>query len=552
MMTNINQELTAGMVKGLLESDLLHENTTRMRNIRVSIIHDRNYSVPEWFHEYIQSEDIERLITKFVINELTDNISDEAKRFIQFHSDKGTITDSSYSTIVSFMIHRRNYDLIGYMDIYNTYKYLKSFIDDIDEDSIVKCIDNICTVKGILPKRYIYLYLTKSVSKHWYFSNRDNLRDALVKLIRGVSYDNRDLVYSTIYKSHITDMDKSLLRYSDYILHYDGTWFKPTVNIMNVIDYIVRYNFSTGNKHIKPMDDTLVDYLRNYVDYIKKDKETYTQNIRHLKELLIKSLSRNPDNIKFLHAVVRNDTTEKVNIVLPKDWHVEELDTAIKLTNSMYHYNILMQYVERGNDIRKIIPYIDMIANNENIYTFISRITPDRLAILADENPIIYDRARLTLIDVIMSNRHKFTTGMMDTIRMAFIKSGKIYSTLSLTERAELYFKSNDISTICAKFPDLVKYADGISFADVSIMYKVNPDIVHYVSPSLIPNSTITHHIRMNGYTSIRDIQWFGFENIMGIHDYMELLKVGKGIGHLLDFSNVGYRNAILQKLIEM
>lgn len=550
MMTNINQELTAGVVKGLLESDLLSENTAKMRNIRVAIIEDRNYSVHEWFHEYVKSEDIGKLVINLLMNK-GNSIPQSAKDFIQFHHEKGTIDSSTYSSIVLHMVYTKNYELVGYMDINAVYKYLKRMIDDIDVDDIISCIDNICTVTNSLPKDYIYLYLRKSVSRHWYFESRDKLRDTLINLVRKVSYINRDAVYSAVYTSHVTDMDKSLIRYSDFIMHYDGTWFRSTIDINSIIDYIVRYNFVSDHKYVKPMDDRLTNHLESYIKYIKRDKQTYEENLRHLKQLLIKSLSRNPDNIKFLYTVIEiSNTNDKLNIMLPKDHHVEELDIAIKMTDPSVHNSILMQYVERGSDIRKVIPYIGMIANNENIYTFITKITPDRLAILANENPQVYSRANVTLIDVIMSNTHKFTTGMMDTIRLAFIKSGKLYNTLNATERAELYFKSNDITAICSKFPEIVKYTDGISFADVSIMYKMNPDVIHHVDPSLLSSTTMIHHIRTNGFTEIRNIQWFGFENIMGIHDYVGLLKIGKGIGHLLDFSNVGYRNAILQKLL--
>lgn len=555
--TNLEQDiLVEDKIKRLFNSDLLETDNEKMSNIRVSIIEDRGYDLPLLFNSvYVTPRDVEKCIERMLVS---GNIPEKAKMFVNFHSRE--LTNRNYSSIVKWMIHWKNFDLVGFLDYIKVCHYMKLKINDITKEDIIQCIENICTVHRCYDTEYpflqlkcfIDLYLAKSIAKHWYFYSRRRISDTLCELIRSVSYENLDDVYSEIYTNETVDMEKSQIPYSVFVSDYNGTWFKPTNNYNEVVDYIQWYNkrssiHGRNSSSGKPMDMNMLLFMRRYLISNNKKDSSYDDNLKYLQSLFLVSIRRNPQNIKFLIKTANSECNLSEIIKMSLQYGVADLPLYLSACDESIHKDILMRYVECGEDIIDIIPYIHKVANNENIYEFISKITPDRLTIVAEENPLIYDNSEVTLIDVIMSNLHKFTTQMVDTVREAFSNSEYVYKTLSVSERNELYYSSGDLSVICKKYPKIISYMDDISFSDVSIMYKINPDIIRYVNPMLITKSLLISHMRTIGFTELNNIQWIGLEHIMGIHDLVTMINCGKGIGYILDFLNIEYRNAVLQ-----
>lgn len=547
-----DNKITPDIVKGLFGKDMLKDDTIEMSNIRCNIVKDRNYCVPEWFHEYITHEDMMGIINEILTNI---DITQEAKDFIIKHEKMGHVKD--YDRVSSMIFASKRFDMVGHFNSEKMCHCIKQRIGDIGNDDIIACVNSICSVSGKLPRSYIYLYLIKTVSKHWYFSSREKLANALVMLINQVNYDNLNAVYSAIYTAKIIDMEKSEIPYNKFIYKYNGTWFKPSVRVIDLIRYIDNYLIAgcSGGVYVKPMDDAIFPILNKIVASLPTD-QTIRAIIPSLVKSLVKACMINPNNIKFLHHIKDNVSIDSADLVLLLGDNfdicmLDDLEIYYNLFDNVCLPDQLMRYVRNGFDITKIVPHIDRLADSTNICEFVRSITPENLAILAEFNPIVYRSSHTTLIDMIMSNLHKFNAGMIDTIKLAFASNGNIYDSLLPQERAILYFdKSSDVNTICAKYPTIIKYVDNVSFADISMMYRINPDIIHYIEPTLISSDLLISHIRTNGYTKLYNIGEIGLENVFGIHDMGDIIKQGKGIGHVLDFRNIEYRNAILMYLV--
>ena len=208
-------------VKKVFGVDYLNDNTEEMGCVRLEILKDRKFCVPEWFHDYIRPDDMLDIINEVLASNMVD---DNVKTFVSIQDKRGNIKD--YEHVADIMVVMNDFSLVGYINPLKMYYALKKKTDLLSDESIISCIENICSVTKSLPVEYIYLYLSTMVSKHWYFSKRAKLYDVLVDLIKRVSYDNLNYVYSTIYTSKIVDMEKSDIPYHKFIDTYMGTWYK--------------------------------------------------------------------------------------------------------------------------------------------------------------------------------------------------------------------------------------------------------------------------------------------------------------------------------------
>lgn len=546
----MNKIITEESVKSLFGVDLLKNNTDDMSAIRVAIIEDRNYDIPEWFNDYITDQDIIHCINNILTSDKY--ISDKMKEFLSYHDKKGTI--KSYNEIIQIMIENHRFSLAGYFNAKKMYYQFRKKVNLLNKFDIVKIIESICKVTGELLVIYIYLYLSVVESKHWYFKSREKLREALVNLIKYVNYKNRDIVYKTIYNSFIVNMEKSEIPYREFISGYGGVWFDTSKGVELVPVYLKYYtdHIENNKNHDKMMDTAVIPYLEEYRYICDNNKGGRTDKPARLHKKLLETIVRNPNNIKFLFDNY-NYNPELSNIVKYKTSSFKNilgLDKYISMCDKSIHMDLIMRFISHNSgNIMDILPYINKVADNQKIYEFINNIAVNDLAELLEKNPTIYENTNVTLIDVIMYSLYQFTSDMIDKIRVAFSSKESVYKSLTSSERNILYFASNDIISVCTKYPDIIKYTDGISFADVSVMYKVNPDIIRYVNPTLITKGILMSHIRAHGYTELNNISDIGVENLLNIDNLIALIKVGKGYGYILDFSKIEYRNAVLQAI---
>ena len=53
------------------------------------------------------------------------------------------------------------------------------------------------------------------------------------------------------------------------------------------------------------------------------------------------------------------------------------------------------------------------------------------------------------------------------------------------------------------------------------------------------------------GYTKIVDMDWFGIEHFIGVHDMIDIINSGRGVGHILDFKHQVYRNVVIMNITD-
>lgn len=512
-------------------------------DIRVKIIKDRNYSVPEWFHKYVTNKDLDNLYLSFTISHKSD-ISKGVCEFIHFYDERGVIHNHDF--YVSDGLLNDNLSLIGYLNPDKTYHTLKKKIKLLFVSDIIYLIESICEIHNRLPKGFIYLYLHKVLGKHWFFAPREKLYNSLVELIKTVKYQYLDIVYSCIYMSHIVNMENGEIPYEVFITKYNGTWYNPKVSVGDYIAYYCDNNMP--RVCTKAMDDAILPGFRKMIDNMKES------SLEYITKQLYVAIMNHPNNVKFMRIVydkynsIENDL--KLSSVLIHGLTNEVCDTldeCIIMCNHHSKTTLLDRYVKYGSDIRKVIPYIEFVANNDTIMSFIANITPENLTILLNENPVVYSETNVTLIDVIMHNLGGFNSTMLENIRVAVAHSETAYKSLSPMERSELYYNTGDILTLYTKYPTIIQYSEDISFGDISVMYKTNPEIVEYVKPTSINKELLFAHIRNNGYTPLNHIEDIGLENVFGVHDIATLImNHNVGYGHLLDFKKMEYRNAVM------
>ena len=526
-------------IEKLTKDDMLARED--FSDIRVKIIKERNYSVPSWFHKYVTNRDLDNLYLG--VSDMPE-VPKEICEFIHFYDERGVIHNHDFYVCDGLL--NDNYSLIGYLNPDKTYPILKNKIKLLFKSDIVYLIETICRVHNRLPKGFIYLYLHKALGKHWFFAPREKLYNSLIELIKLVQYQYLDIVYSCIYTSGVVNMENSEIPYEVFMAKYNGTWYNSKVN---VADYIAYYcDNKMPRACTKEMDNAILPAFRKLIDDMKESSLTYLVRQLHV------SIMNHPNNVKFMRIIydkynsIENDLKLSSVLIHGLTNEVcEALDECISMCNHYGKMALLNRYVKYGSDIRKIIPYIEFVANNDNILSFITNITTEDLTILLDDNPVVYNETGVTLIDIIMNNLGLFNSVMMENIRVAVAHSETAYKSLTPIERSELYCNAGDILTMYTKYPTIIQYSEDISFGDISVMYKTNPEVIKYVKPTAVNKEILFSHIRNNGYTSLNRIDDIGLENVFGVHDIATLImNHNVGYGHLLDFKKMEYRNAVM------
>ena len=547
-------ELMYDTLKTAVTTDLLSSRDMSVSDIRVNIIEDRKYNIPEWMYDYIRDDDINvLLINQFKYKKPMDK---EFIEFIQIINKKGIIKNYKYlaTTFVHYGSLCGLYDAIYLFDQNKLCKYIQPFINELNETDTLSIIKSYTTRCINVPLCYIHLYLSVTISKFWKFSSKKKVQDKLVELLsEKITPDELDYIYPVIYNYKPFQMQSSNYNYNEYLSN-GGTWCHDFLDAEELYNYIALYCIY-DKKRIKQMDFRIKSVLYNET---KRSQLFNFFEEDELQLMILESVVKHVDNIEFIywditpkqHEMLRN-YFEVYDNVVPRN-----LSKAINLLFESVSVNytgvdeLIRRFVKYGNDISQIIPYMSFVSTQENVAELISVMSENDIIQIGEINPIIHDKSDITFIDMVTRNLNSLSTGNLDKVRKAFSTSYKIYEELYNDERNTLYGKTKDFYGVSAMYPGMLWNDSRLTSVDISEIYKKNNSIISYIKPLLLKDSLVYNHIMLHGYVKLRDIHKDGLEHLLSLSQVFQLLDKNRGYGHLLDFKNMGYINICIMYIL--
>ena len=542
-------ELMYDTLKTAITTDLLSSRDTNISIIRVKAIEDRNYDIPEWMYKYIRDDDINSLI----VNHFNHDIDNW--KFIEFMKnviDKGIVKNYKYLTMT--IIQYGIYDIVYLFNKDYLSKYLNMFKKELSVDDTISIIKSYTTRGMDVPLCYIYLYLSVSVSSVWYVRSRNVINQKLDELLNKLdSPDELDCIYPVLYQSCVFTMRHSQNDYRQYLLK-GGTWCIDYNDAEVLYEYMASYCMY-NKPRTKPMDPNIKEVL------FKDEKRLHLFEYfdeEDLKMMIMESIIKHIDNIEFIYWDITPKQLEMLGAYLDvyKDTVPKNLDKLINLlfeSNGVNYtgiYEIIMRYVEYGDDIKKIIPYIGFVATQENITELIAVMKESDIITIGELNPIIRDKSDMTFIDMVMRNIGSLSMGSLEKVRRAFSYSIDIYRELYGIEKYSLFGMNKDFHSIGAVYPGILVEDTNMSTIDIHEIYKKNPEIISYIKPSYLKDSLVHNHIMTHGYTKLQNMNRIGLEHLLNLQQIFQMLSKGVGYGHLLDFKNIGYINICIMYIL--
>lgn len=529
--------------------DFLRENTPDMSTIRVRIIEDRKFDIPDWFYNYITDMDICSIIMDFNSSIIIGNKTEFEKLLCNLDK-KGCI--QNYKSIAVTIYETGEYDLVR---CFNQNKLGKKLIRLVDttEDAI-KCINSFIHANRRVPYIYIRMYVITRLDKPIWATNKSNVCESIDSLLRRYSGHEFDLIYPTIYKSHIVYMDNCVMNYSSYVYH-GGTWYDSKECPIGIIEYIKLYSHSSLDNPRPMNDNILTDIFEAYPD--GKDYES-SEAFQHIRTFIILSVTNNIDNVKFIFFPITLKERDMIEYIALESCNspMTEFKQLVNVLSVNGSYDKLQQlvfkHIKNGIDMSQISSYLQEVVTPNNIGQLLSIISEGQLKDLCMLNPYIREQTSLTFIDVMLNELSNFTSTTLDKIRTVMSSCPELYSRLYSSERYSLYGKNKEFYGMCALYPGIMSDNDSLSVLDVDAIYELNQDSLAYINPAHIKSSLIVEHVKNHGYIKLLDISTIGFEHLISIHQYIKLLKYGNGFGYLVDINSVEYRNICIDFILNM
>lgn len=540
-------------LKTAITTDLLVSRDIKVSQIRVKIIEDRKYNIPDWFYSYITDDDINQLIINHC--KFTKTMDDNFIAFLKTLIEKGLIRNYKYlvTTIIQFGNLEGFYDIVYLFDPNKMYKYFNLFVNDISNLDIIDMITSFTSRDMMVPLPYIKLYLSKTVSRFWYF-HPEKVNEKLEELLDVMEPSELGCIYPVLYNSYLFNMNKSKYTY-EYYMSRGGTWCREVhYDPEEIYQYIALYGMYE-NRREKMMDIRIKEVLF--------DEEKRTKMFEHFEEeelqkMIFLNCLACIDNIEFIYWDISEEYLDGLRLFfnVNADKMPKNLDKIIHLlfeSNGINYTGIvefLMRFIILGDDIRKIIPYLKYIATPEHIGEMLNYMSTDDIITIAEINPKISDISDVTFVDLVCDNTSKMYAATLLKVQRAFSENSTIYESLYSEEKFNLYMKNRDIYEVASVFPGILISDDSINKVDVTEMYKKNQKIISYVNPILLKDTVLYNHIDSEGYTPLRNIEEIGIEYLLNLTQIFRLLDKGIGFGYLLDFKNIGYINICIMYLL--
>lgn len=579
------------MKYGLNPIDIFDLDTVEINQIKVNVIIDRNYNVPEWFYKYINEDTICDIFnTLFYYNRK--DYEDDLYKFIKNCEKYNCI--KNYSTIVNnFLYYSGNYNIsfvknISYFDnkIYDIVYGMRKEIynNGIDFTDIIK---EYCERK---PESENYSVPIKIIDCYIWYLKKDkttNYGIAMNLLYRGSHKKYSCRVACTIYTNR--KKYKSILRkyydedYYEYItyitaayknLRSNCNWIPQDANIKACERFLGMYNDCA---YEEPIHENILAVIDNYIDC---SRSVPGFSFDKIENSLLRSLRLNINNLCYIQYYLFNNYTpefEALMIKEVKDLRYEIVAGDIKLNDLVDSFTFYKTKTNGSKTVNKItwghdltddliISFISnhdyesidallirlgQIINTLGIYTFIRNCDKDILCDIIIENPTSSINGE-SFIGFLAKNMNKWLPGNGIKVLSALIKAmDKIHNITESDNENFNYIvnriiQQNDPYTLTTICPKLL-YTNYVNF-DYSTLCKLvtaHPNCVEYMPDKYMftTEKLLVNHINMYGYTNLHDNVFTNASTII------------KPVGELSiqydDISNRTFLNIIINKLID-
>lgn len=538
--------------------DPLLVNTPEINHIKIKIIKDRQYDVPDMFIPTINDEVIINLILDYESESDSYKTLDTERKFIEFLK-KTASQVSNFKHLVLFLLDI-NDDAIKWLWVYDAAKITKackSCVPHITRKHAMSICKEYLLHNEIVPIHTLYLILYVKYGRCWYIRSLKRMIDAVSEIYYecrtscGMGGNVLDNLYPSLYHLFPGQADRLYAETKGIGLvnHWTngGSWAPSELLAEYIPQYLVTKLYHSPTKKIHQNVITAISKYQNDIRWFD-----YTTTQQFIVDL----------------AVYNANNIDAITWILPKADYNKICDAILEKTSKTIPPDTIKQYDEfkRRQTFCAINEHELLCLIQKNVWggipetminanilemAFVSYDKHNLIRLFID-NPQLYGTSMDT-VTYACQNFNKYFAGISRMLLDALL-SEEVFKTLT-PENASQILAGRDLLLVYERYPWIIKYVPVSLITPVIIKEATfkNIEVLKYAPVSRIPGDLVQmvlpkhRHIQFD-YNGRTNIDIVGLASAKFLIDSM--LRYGLGYGYIFDCFMPVYRNYIVRCIL--